>query len=120
MNLIQKLRRLRQKFRNSGWDIVFQTINAQLPIVQKLYIRHGLTIQITCYSCPEQYEVFRGEKQVAYYRLRHGSFRVDYPECCGETIYEAEPDGDGAFESYERFNYLSEAMHAVLKRIESE
>jgi hypothetical protein len=66
--------------------------------------------------CPEQYDVFdETGKQVAYYRLRHGSFRVDAPECGGETIYEANPKGDGTFYDDERKHYLKEAEEAVLK-----
>lgn len=68
---------------------------------------------LTCGACPEQYDVFEGEKQVAYFRLRHGHFRVDVPDCGGETVFTASPDGDGLFEDYERDNYLNKAVRAV-------
>jgi hypothetical protein len=71
---------------------------------------------LTCFACPEQYDVFdgRGEK-VGYLRLRHGWFRADVPCCGGETVYEAEPNGDGIFDEDERYGYLSEAV-AEIKR----
>lgn len=72
---------------------------------------------MTCSACPEQYDVFKDGKQVAYYRLRHGTFRVDYPECMEETIYEAYPQGDGAFEDHERLEYMTNAMNALIHRI---
>jgi len=73
----------------------------------------------TCGACPEQYDVFSEDKQVAYYRLRHGYFRVDVPICGGETIYEAYPNGDGIFESDEREFYLKKAEQAVKKYYEN-
>jgi hypothetical protein len=76
----------------------------------------GLELRLTCPSHPEQYDVYKGEEQVAYFRLRHGWFRVDVPECGGETIYEAEPNGDGLFDADERERYLAEAVTAVKSR----
>jgi hypothetical protein len=73
----------------------------------------GLELRLTCASHPEQYDVYDGEKQVAYFRLRHGEFRVDVPDCGGETIYYAEPMGDGLFEEHERQEYLTAAVRAV-------
>ena len=40
----------------------------------------------TCHACPEQYDAFFQGKQIGYLRLRHGEFRVDYPDCGDETI----------------------------------
>jgi len=70
----------------------------------------------TCSACPEQYDVFKDGSQVGYLRLRHGEFRADYGICGGETVYEAEPAGDGVFEDDERGFYLAEAVKALLKR----
>lgn len=92
---------------------------AQMPLVKKLYEKNGLELKMTCGACPEQYDVFKDGKQVAYYRLRHGEFRVDYPECGGETIYEAEPSGDGIFDDNERLVYLSKAMRQVLLKLKT-
>lgn len=72
-----------------------------------------IVLERTCVACPEQYDAFIGNKQVGYLRLRHGYFRVDYPNCGGETIYEASPKGDGIFEEDERERYLKEAKQAI-------
>lgn len=101
----------------NGWEYSGQMLTAQLPLVKKLYAKHGLEIKLTCGACPEQYEVFKEGEQVAYYRLRHGEFTVDYPNCSGETIYEAEPNGDGTFDEDERVIYLTRAMRKVLEKI---
>lgn len=75
---------------------------------------HGYRLQQTCGACPEQYDVFDDlGQQVAYFRLRHGGFRVDVPDCGGETIYTANPKGDGIFTRDERVRYLTEAVLAV-------
>ena len=68
---------------------------------------------LTCGACPEQYDVFAGNEQVGYLRLRHGRFRADVPCCGGETIYQAEPNGDGIFDPDERARYLGEAVAAI-------
>lgn len=68
---------------------------------------------LTCGGCPEQYDAVLDGKVVGYLRLRHGSFRVDVPECGGETIYEANPEGDGGFEPHERDYYLRFAVDAI-------
>jgi len=115
MDIIQTLKRIGQQ--SKGWAKPFNTQNSQMPIIKKLYLRNGLDLQMTCGACPEQYEVFKDGKQVAYYRLRHGEFRVDLGECGGETIYEAEPNGDGIFDADERFIYLIKAMREVLLKI---
>lgn len=69
----------------------------------------------TCFACPEQYDLFIKDtnQQVAYFRLRHGTFRVDVPDCGGETVYLARPKGDGCFDTDEREFYLTEALKAV-------
>jgi len=76
----------------------------------------GLELRCTCSSHPEQYDVYDGETKVAYFRLRHGEFRVDVPDCGGDTIYYADPKGDGLFDSDERQRYLTEAVNAVKAR----
>lgn len=65
----------------------------------------------TCGACPEQYDVLDGEgKNIGYLRLRHGSFRAEY---MGETVYTANPRGDGLFEEDERNFYLNRAVAAI-------
>ncbi len=67
--------------------------------------------------CPEQYDVFNGEKKVAYLRLRHGHFRADVGV---EIVYTAYPEGDGSFYDEERDKYLNEAIDAIDDYLNSE
>lgn len=115
MNLIQTLRRIGQQ--SPRWADSHKLLVAQLPLIHKLYAKHALQIKMTCEACPEQYDIFKDGKQVAYYRLRHGEFRVDFPNCGGETIYESDPMGDGTFNSDERLIYLTKAMREVLNKL---
>lgn len=78
---------------------------------------HDIELVMTCRACPEQYDAFLNGEQVGYLRLRHGQFRVDYLECGGETIYEAEPEGDGIFDFEERDDYLRAAREAIAEKI---
>ncbi len=74
----------------------------------------GYHLKLTCPAYPEQYEVFDGGgAQVGYLRLRWGDFSVDYPDCGGQTIYEASPQGDGFFEEEEREHFLRKAVEAI-------
>lgn len=77
---------------------------------------NGFDLELTCGACPEQYDVFLQGKQVGYLRLRHGNFTARYPECGGELVYQATPDGDGVFEDDERERYLTEAIDAIAQR----
>ena len=84
------------------------------PDAQDIII-DGCRLILTCPACPEQYEVFddKTREQIGYLRLRHGWFRADVPECGGETVYEANPHGDGAFDEDERVGYLTNAVKAI-------
>lgn len=74
----------------------------------------------TCSESPEQYDAFYKGKQVGYLRLRHGEFRVDYPDCGDETIYYSEKmNGDGCFREDEREHFLNKAKEAIIKKLES-
>ena len=48
----------------------------------------GLNFKKTCDACPEQYDVFKDEKQVGYVRLRWGNLTVESPDCGGDLVYE--------------------------------
>jgi hypothetical protein len=71
----------------------------------------------TNYRYPEQYDAYLDGRQVGYLRLRNGGFTVDFPDCEGETIYEASPRGDGRFEDDERDCHLRLAVGAILKKL---
>ena len=63
----------------------------------------------TSSACPEQYDLLIDGKKVAYFRLRHGEFRVDMPNCGDETVYRSEEmNGDGLFDRTERARFLSD------------
>jgi hypothetical protein len=114
MNFIQTMRRLSQQMKNDPFGL--DTLDIQFKIIEKLYKKNGMDIKLTCGACPEQYDVFKNGEQIAYYRLRHGYFRVDIPNCGGETIYEASPNGDGGFDKDERFKYMTEAMRVLITK----
>lgn len=116
MNIIQSFRRLGQQM--SGWNNAFDSQSAQFPIIKKLYNRNGLEIKMTSGACPEQYEIFKDGQQVAYYRLRHGEFTVDFPNVTGEEIMCESPNGDGIFDNDERLTYLTKAMRKVIAKLQ--
>lgn len=69
---------------------------------------------LTCYACPEQYEVYHDGKVVGYIRLRHGKLYAQYPGAGGETVYEAKPRGDGRFEDEQsRVMHLNAVCRAI-------
>jgi len=67
----------------------------------------------TCDAWPEQYDVYEGDRQVGYLRLRHGSFTVECPDCGGEEVYHAYTHGDGLFDPDEREFHLNMAQAAI-------
>lgn len=87
----------------------------EVKMWKKPVLIHGYRLERTCFACPEQYDVYAGDEIVAYLRLRHGSFRADVPDCGGDTVYTANPEGDGIFEDDERQKFLTEAILAVQK-----
>ena len=78
------------------------------------FIINGYKLYLTCYACPEQYDVLdRDNNMVAYFRLRHGVFTVSYPDVGGEIIYRAFPRGDGVFVEEEQIPELTKAILAI-------
>lgn len=77
----------------------------------------GITLVQTCGACPEQYDAVKDGVTVGYFRLRHGTFRVDayLPET--ETVYTAQPEGDGIFEEHERERYLKKGLNKIHKAL---
>lgn len=78
----------------------------------------GYKFVLTCFACPEQYDVFDNENnQVAYLRLRYGHFKVHCPDYGGDIVYEANPVGNGIFTDEERYYHLQEATTRIQKWI---
>jgi hypothetical protein len=73
----------------------------------------GYTLEKTCNACPEQYDVYLGDEQVGYLRLRHGWFYAAVPDAGGDIIFESEPRGDGIFDAEERNEELTKAVTAI-------
>ena len=79
----------------------------------------------TCSACPEQYNVFLGDQQVGYVRLRWGTLRVDFPshqhESGSKTIYRHyfEDSMKGCFDDKKEYlkyrGYISKAIHKALR-----
>lgn len=83
----------------------------------------GLKFILTSFACPEQYDVFKNDKQVAYVRLRWGHLSVTYPDVKGEKIFEHyfPDDFKGAFESEEeRMEFLNKIADKINERIYKE
>lgn len=74
----------------------------------------------TCGACPEQYDAYVAGRQVGYLRLRHGYFTVDFPDCGGETVYEASTIGDGVFDPSERDHHIQRAKEAIAAAVTGE
>ena len=77
-----------------------------------------ITLKQTCGACPEQYDAYRNDKLVGYFRLRHGHFTVNAYGPSGPLVYEASPYGDGLFEYDEREGYLNEGCQALLNYLD--
>jgi hypothetical protein len=77
-------------------------------------------LELTCFMCPEQWDVYRDCIKVGYIRLRHGDLRVDYPDCGGKTLldFSSGAYGDGAFDTEELRNiYLLKLVKAIDEEI---
>lgn len=78
----------------------------------------GLELERTCFACPEQYDVYAGNVQVGYLRLRHGNFTASYPDVGGVVVYQHCPDGDGIFLEHERLYQLTKAIKAIKNKLD--
>lgn len=113
MDFLQSIRRLGQKMKS--WDTSFDSQIAQFSLLKKIYRQNGLMITGGG-ACPEQYDILKNDKQIAYCRLRYGDFTVHLGGPGGEIIYQDSPNGDGIFDSDERLNYMIKAMREIIKR----
>jgi hypothetical protein len=78
----------------------------------------GLRLVLTCSAYPEQYDVFKGDQQVAYLRLR-GRLTVEMPDVGGDLVYSATPAGGGMFFDLERRHFLTKAVRAINERLKA-
>lgn len=83
--------------------------------MQNTLIINGCTLVRTCYACPEQYDVYFGDFQIGYLRLRHGNFTAEYPDVGGRLAFQDYPKGDGVFETDERYAYLELAVENLIR-----
>jgi hypothetical protein len=79
----------------------------------------NIDFELTCYACPEQYDVYIDGKQVAYVRLRWGCLRVTVPDVGGVLVYEHEYDDEwqGCFDSDEDREFHLDAIADILYNI---
>lgn len=68
-------------------------------------------------AAPEQYDVYCGDTQVGYLRLRWGHFSAHLHGSGGPIVYEAYTIGDGIFDFNERDEHLRNAVAEIAKRI---
>lgn len=94
--------------------------------MKKLILDKNNTITIgkfvfnkTCEAWPEQYDVYRGSKQIAYVRLRMGCLSVSVPDVGGEVIYYKDYKNDSAkgyfYTQEERMKYLTKIANILKK-----
>jgi len=83
-------------------------------------IIENLKFEVTSPGCPEQYDVFKNNKQIAYIRLRWGHLIVEHPDVNGELIYEHCFDSDekGGFDGEdERSMFLELIANKINRRL---
>lgn len=73
-------------------------------------------------GCPEQYDVYCGDRLVGYLRLRHGIFTAQIYHCDPvvvekRVVYFVHTDGDGRFTDDERKTHLSEACAMIASEL---
>lgn len=73
----------------------------------------GYLFHKTCEAWPEQYDVYRGSKQVAYIRLRMGRLSVSVPDVGGEVVYYKDYKNDSA----KGYFYTQEERMGQLRKI---
>lgn len=73
----------------------------------------NLTFELTCFACPEQYDVrLENGKQVGYVRLRGGNLSACCPDVGGTVVYRYTFDDQwkGLFDSEEEQAYHLEKI----------
>lgn len=84
------------------------------------FIINELEFRRTGFMCPEQYEVFRNNVQVAYIRLRWGHLSVTYLDYNGDLIFEHKFKDNlrGAFPTGEREKWLEVIAEKIVEYIQ--
>lgn len=89
----------------------------------------GYRLVCTSSVSPEQYDVFLGDREVGYLRLRHNMFwvyrewnksGVSPEETWGKFLYEAPTAGYGSFEPSERQMHLETAIKAIHRDLQKD
>lgn len=73
----------------------------------------GYLFHKTCEAWPEQYDVYKGKKQVAYIRLRMGRLTVRVPNVSGKVVYYKNFEKEDPVKGY--FNNQEERMQELIK-----
>lgn len=73
----------------------------------------GYLFHKTCEAWPEQYDVYKGKRQIAYVRLRMGNLTVRVPDVDGELVYHKNYEKDPA----KGYFYTQEERMGQLRRI---
>ena len=82
----------------------------------------GLVFHKTCDMCPEQYDVYKGAKQVGYVRLRWGNLTVDFPDALDKLIYHKKFNEEckGCFnDDNERMTYLKKIAKCIKEELKN-
>jgi len=72
----------------------------------------------TCSMCPEQYEVFKDDKQVAYIRVRWSYANCEVPDCGGTVIHEINVDEGTMTGGFIDENQRDEFFNKVIEVLE--
>ena len=78
-----------------------------------------LRFEMTCEACPEQYDVWDGDKLVGYVRVRGSLCRAFVPDVGGECIYEqliGESGWDGCFETEGQRKYHLTLIEIAIRK----
>lgn len=60
---------------------------AERDYLRGVRVPEGVSIHLTCISCPEQYDVKFDGRMIGYIRFRHGRLTAEYPDCGGDVVY---------------------------------
>lgn len=77
----------------------------------------GLTMELSCASALEQYELFKDGDPSGHIRVRWSHFTVDFPDAAGENLCDGSVDGFGGFSDSERENCLLMAISLIERRM---